>query len=249
MAESKAAANRAARSSRAYLGPLSARAALIVLYVVIALVALGALGFAVHTNPLPPIDLSVTRAVQSFNPPWFTALMEGVGEPGYPPQVYFLVVWIFVVLYAFGLKWEAMGHAFGTILIGIAGLAVKTPFDRPRPSPQMVHVFTPGLQGGKMSFPAGHVESYVAIFGFLLFLLIVLGRPNWLRTLEIAFFAVLLALIGISRIYTGEHWMTDVIGGYLLGSVVLIATIRFYDWGKDRFFVNERGRAATAEHR
>ncbi len=247
MTESKLAANRAARSTQARLGPLSARAALVVLYLVIALVALGALSMFVFANPLPAFDLSITRAVQSFHPTWWDTLMRAVGEPGYPPQVYVLVVWIFIVLFGAGLKWEAMGHAFGTVLIGIAGLAIKTPIDRPRPSPQIVQVFTPGLEGGKMSYPAGHVESYVVIFGFLIFLLIVLGRPSWLRTLEIVFFGLLLALIGISRIYTGEHWFTDVIGGYLLGTIVLIATIRFYQWGRDRFFVHERGRTATAE--
>ena len=245
MTEQSAAARRARERSRPGIGPLSARAALIVLYVVIALVLLGALAFTVHFNPVLPWDLATTRAVQSVHAGWYDLLMRAVGEPGYPPQIYILVAWIFVVLWGAGLKWEAIGHAFATVGIGIVGLIIKIPVDRPRPSPQLVHVINPNLDGGKMSFTAGHVESYVAIFGFLIFLLIVLGRPSWLRTLEIAFFAFLIALIGISRLYTGEHWLSDVIGGYLSGSVWLIATIRFYDWGRNRFFVNEPGRRRT----
>ncbi len=229
-------------ASRARLGPVAANAALVILYLVIALVALGALAFIAHTTAYFPIDLQVARLVQGYHATWYDLLMRAVGEPGYPPQVYVVVAWIFVVLFGAGLRWEAIAHVFATVGIGVAGLVVKLPVDRPRPNPQLIHVVNPALDGGKFSFPAGHVESYVAIFGFLLFLLIVLGRPSWLRTFEIAFFVALLALIGISRIYTGEHWFSDVIGGYLLGSIWLIATIRFYDWGKTRFFKDEYAR-------
>ncbi len=242
MADSTLAKRARGRTWAGWMGP---HPALIGVLVLLATVLLLALAFTVHTMPVDPIDLTITRDVQAFHPGWFDLLMRAVGEPGYPPQVYAVVAWIFFVLYAFGLKWEAMAHAFATIGIGIVGLAIKYPVDRARPSPNLVYVANPALDGGKFSFPAGHVESFVAIFGFLIFLLIVLGRPSWLRTLEIAFFAFLIALIGISRLYTGEHWLSDVIGGYLSGSVWLIATIRFYQWGKDRFFVNERGRRRT----
>ncbi len=219
-----------------------AHPAVVWVYFILAAIVLLALAFTVHTNPFDPIDLTITREVQAFHPAWFDLLMRAVGEPGYPPQVYLVVAWIFVVLFAAGLKWEAIGHAFATIGIGVVGLAIKYPVDRPRPTPNLVHVVHPGLDGGKLSFTAGHVESYVVIFGFLIFLLVVLGRPSWLRTLEIVFFAVLIALIGISRIYVGDHWPSDALGGYLLGSDWLIVTIYFYNWGKSRFFKNEPAR-------
>jgi len=52
-------------------------------------------------------------------------------------------------------------------------------------------------------------------------------------------FGILIALVGVSRIYVGEHWASDVLGAYLLGSVTLVAIIQFYIWGKTRFFVHQ----------
>ncbi len=215
--------------------------AFVVFFILVALL-LGALAVVVHTNPFDPLDLTIAREVQAFHPGWFDLTMHLVGEPGYPPQVYLWVVWAFVVLFASGLKWEAISHAFGTVGIGALGLAVKYPVDRPRPTPNLVHVLNPSLDGGKFSFPAGHVESYVAILGLFIFFLIVLGKPSWLRTLEIIVFGAMIALIGLSRIYVGEHWPSDVLGGYLLGVDWLIVTIYFYNWGKSRFFKRERVR-------
>jgi undecaprenyl-diphosphatase len=49
--------------------------------------------------------------------------------------------------------------------------------------------------------------------------------------------SVSIALVGLSRIYLGEHWASDVLGAYLLGSLSLAATVALYRWGKTRFFV------------
>jgi undecaprenyl-diphosphatase len=128
-----------------------------------------------------------------------------------------------------------MAHLFATVGIGAIGLLIKMLVDRPRPSATLIHVANPNLDGGKYSFTAGHVESYVAVLGFLWFLAYFSqGRSPW-RTLALIIFGVMIALIGLARIYSGEHWFSDVAGGYLLGSIWLVLTIRFYDWGKSRF--------------
>lgn len=208
-------------------------------YVVLAALGLAYLALTVrHAGPLP-IDLQASRVVQSVHAAWYDLLMRFVGEAGYPPQVYVLVAWIILVLFLTGLKWEAVAEIFATVGIGVVGLIVKMFVDRPRPTPDLVNVLTV-LDKGQMSFPAGHVESFVAIFGFLWFLGFVACKNPWVRTITLLFLGELMALIGYSRIYTGEHWLTDSIGGYLLGSLWLIATIWFYQWGKSRFFVQRK---------
>ncbi len=204
-------------------------------YFICASVLLLALAFSAHTTRFFPFDLTYERAVQTIHAGWFDMLMRAVGAPGYPPQVYVVVVAIVALLWILGWRWEAVAETFAIVGIGAVGLLIKVLVNRPRPLPSLVYVANPGLDGGKFSFPAGHVESFVAIFGFLIFLLLARGMPGVVRTLAILFFLGLIVLIGPSRMYVGEHWFSDVLGGYLFGSAWLALTIYFYRWGQGRF--------------
>jgi membrane-associated phospholipid phosphatase len=89
------------------------------------------------------------------------------------------------------------------------------------------------------SFPSGHVLYFTAFFGFLIFLAYTLFKHSWWRTLLLVILGVMVALIGLSRIYEGQHWASDVLAAYLLGSVWLTLSILVYRWGKPRFFVDQ----------
>ena len=210
------------------------------LFVVAASIGLMALAVAAHTTHYFNVDLLIAQAVQSIQVPGFDLLLRGVGWPGYPPQLYVGLVLIFLVLFFFVSRWAAMAHLFATVGIGAVGLLIKMLVDRPRPSATLIHVANPNLDGGKYSFTAGHVESYVAVLGFLWFLAYFSQGRSLRRTSALMIFGVMIALIGLARIYSGEHWFSDVAGGYLLGSIWLVLTIRFYDWGKSRFLVKRQ---------
>ena len=64
-------------------------------------------------------------------------------------------------------------------------------------------------------------------------------KSSWWRVLLLILLAGMVALIGVSRIYSGQHWASDVLAAYVLGSVWLGLSIWFYRWGKPRFFVNQ----------
>ena len=82
------------------------------------------------------------------------------------------------------------------------------------------------LDNGKFSFPAGHVESLVAIFGFLMYLSWhLLPERNWVRWLTLFVYGFILTFIGVSRVYLGVHYPSDVVAGWVLGAAIAAALI------------------------
>jgi undecaprenyl-diphosphatase len=88
---------------------------------------------------------------------------------------------------------------------------------------------------------------YLGFFGFIGFLAFSLLKPSLKRSALLVFIGALVALIGISRIDLGQHWASDVLGAYLLGSLTLAVIIQFYRWGKTRFFVRQPVAAAPQQ--
>jgi undecaprenyl-diphosphatase len=181
-------------------------------------------------------DVTITQAVQLFNPPWFNLLMAALTWIGFGPQVYVITLLILFLLYASGLKWETVVAFISVMGSSALGLGIKVLIDRPRPAANLVNVIS---QLNDFSFPSGHVLFFTVFFGFLIFLAYTLFKHSWWRTLLLVILSALVTLIGLSRIYLGQHWASDVVAAYLLGSVWLSLTILCYRWGKPRFFVNQ----------
>ncbi len=183
-----------------------------------------------------PIDLSITRSVQTINAAWFYDVMWAVSVVGYLPQAAVLTGAILVMLFVTGLRWEAVMAALAALGVSGVGTLVKIVVHRPRPSANLIHV---AQQLDSYSFPSGHVLLYTAFLGFLLFLAYTLLKRSPGRTLILFILGALVGLVGLSRIYLGDHWASDVLGAYLLGSLWLAVTIHLYRWGKPRFFVRQ----------
>lgn len=209
------------------------------LLIALDVVALIGLSFFVRVNKNWPEDVVLLKNVEGIREPVWNFIMHIVGQPGYPPQVYAVVVLIVVILWLFRLKWEAVAEAFAIVGIGVVGLGIKMFVDRSRPPQDLLNGGVI-LDNGKYSFPAGHVESLVAIFGFLMYLAwTLLPARNWVRWLTLFVYAFVLTFIGVSRVYLGEHWPLDVVGGYLFGAFWLWLTVRFYRWGRERHYLSK----------
>jgi undecaprenyl-diphosphatase len=159
-----------------------------------------------------------------------------ISWPGFSPQSFILSVLIVLAIYLFGLRWESITGLVAALLPPLVNVIVKDFIRRPRPTVDLVNVF--GILNS-YSFPSGHVMFYVGFFGFLWFLVYTLLKRSWRRTLLLIFLGILIGLVGISRIYLGQHWPSDVLGAYLLGGLTLVAILQFYRWGKKRFFVHQ----------
>src|SRR5512135_460349 len=181
-------------------------------------------------------DVTITRTLQTFHPGWFDALMGALSWIGFPPQAWVITLGILLFLYASGLKWETVVLLVSVLGSSALGLGLKVLIDRPRPSVDLVNVIN---QLKDYSFPSGHVLFFVTLFGFLLFLAYTLLKHSWWRTGLLFILVGMVALIGPSRIYEGQHWASDVIGAYLIGSVWLALSVLVYRWGKPRFFADQ----------
>jgi undecaprenyl-diphosphatase len=211
------------------------RAAAFQAYVLVASLVFVALAVAAHYIPYFHIDLVVTQAFQSDKGAAFDALMRGLSWLGFVPQVDLMIVLVIAVLFFLGLRWEALAAMFAA-LGPVVGSLIKLIVNRPRPSASVVHVIR---QLDTLSFPSGHVLLATAFYGFIAFLGYALLKHGWFRTIYLILFMLLIALMGPSRIYLGQHWFSDVMGAYVLGSLWLALSIRVYRWGKARFFIDQ----------
>lgn len=205
-------------------------------YVVAATIAFGVLFVYARTVAYFAFDLNLTHWLQGFHPFWFDALMRFVTGLGNSPLAEILSGLIILLVFVIGLRWEAVVFSFAAAGVGALGALIKLIVHRPRPGATLVHVFA---QLNDSSFPSGHVLLFTAFLGFLFFLIYTLVPHSTRRTLGLALFGALIALVGVSRVYLGAHWPSDVLGAYVLGSLWLTSTIYLYGWGKPRFFVNQ----------
>jgi len=178
--------------------------------------------FVPHFN----FDLLVSEKIQSINSPIFTNLMWFVSTIGSLPVMVVIVGVTGLLLHVFKLRVEAVIGTLTAAGSSLSGSLIKIIVDRPRPNANLIHVFTPTSD---KSYPSGHVLVFTVFFGFLLFILLKESKPNIGKILLSVLFVLLIAAIGISRIYLGVHWASDVMGGYLLGILWLLSTIGLYN--------------------
>jgi len=73
------------------------------------------------------------------------------------------------------------------------------------------------------SFPSGHATISIIIFGFLIYF----SLKNFKKIMQvpaIIFSIFMILLIGFSRLGLGVHWVTDILGGYMLGTIILLVS-------------------------
>ncbi len=116
------------------------------------------------------------------------------------------------------------------IVIALGGQAIsvrflKLLFERPRPE----HAY---FLEQSYSFPSGHAAAALATFGILFY---IVAKEKWASVLFASITAVVLTFfVGLSRIYLGEHYVSDVFNGYLIGALWLIVATTFIEWREAR---------------
>lgn len=108
--------------------------------------------------------------------------------------------------------------------------ALKFIIQRPRPTEFRI------INESGYSFPSGHSMISAAFYGFLIYLIYKNVKNKYLKWSLITLLSLVILTIGISRIYLGVHYTSDVIAGFLISISYLIIFIHF---AKD-FMKNEQ---------
>lgn len=104
-------------------------------------------------------------------------------------------------------------------IVTILNQILKNVVQRPRPNQFRL------IDESGYSFPSGHSMVSVAFYGFLIYLIYKKVKNKYLKRISIILLSTLIALIGVSRIYLGVHYTSDVLAGFLVSISYLIMFI------------------------
>jgi undecaprenyl-diphosphatase len=146
-------------------------------------------------------------------PGWLEEAMRDISAMGSTAVLTFLTLAVVGYL-AFTRRGHAALMVLGAVLSGtLVSQLLKIGFARPRPDlvPHATEVFT-------ASFPSGHAMMSAVVYLTLGVLLARTESRRRVKSYVMAVAAVLTMLVGLSRIYLGVHWPSDVVAGWALGA-------------------------------
>lgn len=163
---------------------------------------------------LKSYDRAVTDYIISFRTPGLTSFFQVLTDAG---DFYgYLVATALATIYFF-LKfknWKIIIQLLVvTILASLSNIALKRAINRQRPEIEHLVVVE------TLSYPSGHSMSAMAFYGFLIYLCFRIKMNRGLRAFLVSLFVFLILGIGISRIYLGVHFPSDVLGGFTAGLI------------------------------
>lgn len=195
----------------------------------VSLIGFSYMAILISGEEILTFDQRVISFIQGLESPILTSIMKFFTFIGsFPVGVVLFLAGSHFLYRVFKFRTELF--LFSTVIIGtpILNQILKHLFQRVRPD------FNRLIEIGGYSFPSGHAMGAFATYGILTFLL---WRhiPNRLgRTVLVIISSVFILMIGISRIYLGVHYPTDIIGGYFASGVWLTIAIWFFQKYKEK---------------
>jgi membrane-associated phospholipid phosphatase len=174
----------------------------------------GVLQDLVAKDPLVILDIRLHNLVPLFRTPGLTRLMFAITELGGPVVLPLLCAGI--VLLALAQNGRRLAATFVLALAGtgIVSSILKALIGYGRPIDAIV-------SANAASFPSGHLLSGAVVYGLLAALLLGSRAAGSLRALGVTLLLLVIVGIGLSRLYLGVHWPSDLLGSLALALMLL----------------------------
>lgn len=202
----------------------------------ICLVAFVILGYTVKFYPdmIQGFDNQVQSAIRTPLSSGKTLFFKSMTFLGNSTTLIALVC-VSSIFFLFKKYYSELCWLVGTTAVGGAvNYLIKFVYQRPRP--QLEHL----VEANHYSFPSGHAMASLIFYGSLIVIVHLVATRSWLKTSVSLVLGLLILLIGVSRVYVGVHYPTDILGGFLLGAALLLGSFPLFI--KTRFIWRFKGK-------
>lgn len=172
----------------------------------------------VFTKDIMVMDTKGYEFISGFSSKGVTLFMKCITYFGSVYVLVPLIVIVFIIT-----KSRKLNIVIGSnlVIVTILNQVLKFIFQRPRPEEYRL------INESGFSFPSGHSMVSMAFYGMLIYVIYRYIDNRYIRYGLMGILFILILFIGISRIYLGVHYTSDVIGGFLLSISYLIVYIKF----------------------
>ena len=172
-----------------------------------------------------PFDRSILYWMRAHRAPTLTTAATILAHTGSPP----VIVGIAAGAALLGMVWKRVRGAAWTLPIAVIGAGViiqgvKLVVKRPRPA-----FFAPLLHEAGFSFPSGHSLIAMVVYGLLGYFVLHLFKNHIARLIVRIVTVLVVFSIGVSRVYVGVHFPTDVLAGWTAGVPWLITCLALHE--------------------
>lgn len=176
------------------------------------------------SEALANYDYQITNYVISYRTPWLTNYLTFMTYLG-DAKGYLIVFSLLAVISYFGFKrWKHTVQIIVVLVLALlSNLALKRFIDRARPDIEQLVV------AKSLSYPSGHAMVAMAFYGFVIYLIYRFKLHIGLKIGLILLLALLILSIGISRVYLGVHFPSDIVGGFIAGFIWVVFCVVIFD--------------------
>lgn len=207
-----------------------------------------AMASAVQTGLTQTFDVAVLQWLEAIRTPLLDEIMLELTALGGGSVLVMIVLIASLFLWITDHKWSVYLLIVSVVGGQILNQLLKLEFHRARPTEVVL-----GQHVASLSFPSGHAMTSIIAYGAIAYLVGRLGPTPTLRRMVWGVAVVLVCAIGLSRMYLGVHYPSDVIAGFLCGAAWLafvasaLAAVEYFSHRRPATKVEEKDLHAEKE--